>query len=62
MCKCACVWLNTKEKKDTQAVVHVLKRLFISTKTCLDQLVDEVHLQTVDQGSAICYNRAGRGM
>lgn len=62
MWKCACVWLNTKEKKDTQAVVHVLKRLFISTKTCLDQLVDEVHLQTVDQGSAICYNRAGRGM
>lgn len=40
--------------KDTQAVVHVLQGLLICTKTSLDQLVDEVHLQTVDQGSTVC--------
>lgn len=47
--------------KDTQAVVHVLERLFVGTETCLDQLVDEVHLQTVHQSSAICQYTEGRG-
>lgn len=57
MCFCK---IDKRSQKDTQAVVHVLQGFFICTQTCLDQLVDEVHLQTVDQGSAICQKVGGR--
>ena len=42
-----------KFQKDTQAVVHVLKRFLISKEPRLYQLMDKVDLHTMNQGSPI---------
>jgi hypothetical protein len=45
--------LITHISKDTQAVVHVLKRFLISKEPRLHQLMDKVDLHTMNQSSPI---------
>ena len=49
-----------KFQKDTQAVVHVLKRFLISKEPRLYQLMDKVDLHTMNQGSPIFHWREKR--
>lgn len=46
-----------KFQKDTQAIVHVLKRFLISKEPRLYQLMDKVDLHAMNQGSSIFHSQ-----